>query len=286
MVNGFLSDPVPDGLGRAGELARQLGRRAAGAYKLDHPALEIPPRTAGGFGERQTPLISKDPVSATTGQLRVHWRADPLPPAELAHGLLERGAAGSAEVRLRMVLAEPLLCSGRPYQAGEVAQPLREACGSEDAPWRNALAAAIDAAVHAAHARWADAEIGYEAELTELKKHSSQREKWKRSAGRCADDVGGLQRKDAAERQHPERFGNASRRCSRSPSNPKSTLHFRAIGEQPGYGRSTWKSEMRFPPLDQAHAQRVCTLPTKRTHSVTEGKAKSCIAGTVCRSGL
>jgi len=125
--------------------------------------------------QRLHPSLHTDVVVSRLVHRLVHWRPDPLPLVELAEELLARGAAGSAEVRLRMVLAEHLLCSGKPDGAAAVAQPLREARGTEDAPWRNALAQAVDAAVHAAHARWAEAEAGYDAALTELKKHSGQR---------------------------------------------------------------------------------------------------------------
>jgi superfamily II DNA or RNA helicase len=120
------------------------------------------------------PLLN-EVIASRLVHVLVTWQPDPLPLVELARERLAIEHSTGQDLRLRMVFAEYLLCSGHGGEVDAVVRPLREAQSGEDAEYRRALAAAVEAALHAAHGRWSDAETGYDAALAQLRKQTGQR---------------------------------------------------------------------------------------------------------------
>ncbi len=130
---------------------------------------------------RLHPSVQVHVVSHGLRQVLLTWEPPRLPLEDLATELLAVLPAPN-DLRLRMLLAEYRLCSGRADAAenepdagmAPLLQPLHEATG-EDAVYRSSLARAVEAGVLATQARWAQAEQRYDTALAGLRKYTGQR---------------------------------------------------------------------------------------------------------------
>ncbi|MEJ8851889.1 DEAD/DEAH box helicase [Variovorax rhizosphaerae] len=137
--------------------------------------------TNAALARRLHPSVQVHVVSHGLRQFLLAWEPATLPLEDLATELLAVLPAPN-DLRLRMLLAEYRLCTGRADAAESepgaemdiLLQPLHEATG-EDAVYRSSLARAVEAGVLATQARWAQAEQRYDTALAALRKQTGQR---------------------------------------------------------------------------------------------------------------